>query len=105
MRTALRLSAATLIAFVASHAVAHAARYNFKGEVVPEPTTAETLASWISGPDILAILIAFVLPGMPMSVFWPFVGLALYCGWKLAIGLSFGYYLLRFLIGGANAYD
>jgi hypothetical protein len=29
----------------------------------------------------------------------------LYAGWKFAICLSFGYYLLQFLIGGASAYD
>lgn len=106
MRTALRLSAATLIAVVGSHAVAHAARYNFKGEVVPEPTTTETLTSWIAPENVVAVLIAFVLPGMPKSVFWPFAGLALYGGWKMAVCLCFGYYVLRFLMGGSNdAYE
>jgi hypothetical protein len=31
--------------------------------------------------------------------------LTLYAGWKFAICLSFDYYLLQFLIGGANACD
>jgi hypothetical protein len=106
MRTALRLSVATLIGVVTSNAVAHATKYNFKGEVVPEPTTAETLTSWIAPENVVAVLIAFVLPGMPKSVFWLFAGLALYGGWKMAVCLCFGYYLLGFLMGGSNdAYE
>ena len=54
----------------------------------------------------MAVLIAFMLPGMPKSVFWPFAGLALYGGWKMAVCLCFGYYLLQFLMGGSNdAYE
>jgi hypothetical protein len=109
MRTAWRLSAATLIALLASHAVAHAekfTRYDFKGEVVPEPTTAETIAEWVPPENILAVLIAFCLPGIPLSIFWPFAALTLYFGWKFAICLSFGYYLLMFLMRGSNdAYE
>ena len=90
------------------HVVAWAetfARFNEKGEPIPEPTTAETLATWFPPRNILAVLIAFCLPGIPMTIFWPFAALTLYAGWKFAICLSFGYYLLQFLIGGANAYD
>jgi len=55
--------------------------------------------------DAIVILIAFMLPGMTMSLFWPFAGLTLFFGWQFAIYVSFGYYLLQFLIGGINAYD
>jgi len=73
--------------------------------VIPEPTTAETIATWIPPENILVLLIAFCLPGIPMSIFWPFAALTLFFGWQFAIFLSFGYYLLQFLIGGSNAYD
>jgi hypothetical protein len=102
MRTALRLSAATLITIVASPAVAYAARYNTKGEVVPDPTPVDFLISWFPPEAIVTIVIAFAIPGMRMSVFWPFAGLVLLAGWKMAVGLSFGYYLLQFLMGGKN---
>ena len=108
MRTALGLSVATLFALVASHAVSHAekiTRYNFKGEVIPEPPPTETIATRIAPENILVLLIAFCLPGIPMSIFWPFAALTLFFGWQFAIFLSFGYYLLQFLIGGSNAYD
>jgi hypothetical protein len=102
VRTEFRLAAATLIAFVASNAVAHATRYNFDGTPMAEPTTMETMASWVSGYDILAIVIAFMLPGMPMAVLVPLAALTLCFGWKFAICFSFGYYLLQFLMGGRN---
>ena len=108
MRTNLRLSVATLITLVRMHAVACAAtvaRFNAKGEMMPEPTTAETIVAWFPLENILVVLITLCLPGIPMSIFWPFAALTLYAGWKFAICLSFGYYLLQFLIGGANAYD
>ena len=105
MRTALRLTAAAFIVFVASYAAAHATKYNFDGTPMAEPTTMETLTSWFSGYDVLAAVVAFMLPGVPMVVCGPFAAMALFFGWKFAICLSFGYYLLQFLIGGRNAYD
>jgi len=106
MRTVLRLSAATFIVFVASYGAAHATKYNFDGSPMAEPTTMETITSWVSGYDILAILIALMLPGMPMGVFWPLAVLTLCLGWKFAICFSFGYYLLQFLMRGRNdAYE
>jgi membrane protein DedA with SNARE-associated domain len=105
MRTTLRLYAATLIAFVSIHAVAYAetfARYNEKGEMIPEPTTTEKITHWVQPENVLAVLVAAMLPGMRKSVFFPFAGLALYGTWKFAARLCFGYYLLIWLMSGAN---
>jgi membrane protein DedA with SNARE-associated domain len=105
MRANLRLYAATFIAFVSMHAVAYAethARYNEKGEMIPEPTTAEKITHWVQPENVLAVLVAAMLPGMRKSVFFPFAGLALYGTWKFAVCLCFGYYLIMWLMSGAN---
>jgi hypothetical protein len=102
VRSELRLSTVTLIVFVASNAVAHATKYNFDGTPMAEPTTMESITSWVSSYDILAILIAFMLSGMPMGVFWPLAIVTLCWGWKFAICYSFFYYLLQFLMCGQN---
>jgi hypothetical protein len=68
-------------------------------------STYDKVTAWFSPMDLIAIVIALMLPGMPMSVFWPLAALTLYAGWKLAICLSFGYHLLQWLIGGNNVYD
>jgi hypothetical protein len=70
--------------------------------MIPEPTTAQTITHWIQPENVLAVLIAAVLPGMRKSVFFPFAGLALYGNWKIAICVCFGYYLLMYLMGGSN---
>lgn len=102
----LHLSAATFVVLVASKATAHATKYNSDGTPMGDSTTVDTITSWISGYDILAIVVAFMLPGMPMAVFVPLAALTLFFGWKFAICLSFGYYLLQFLMGGRNdAYE
>ena len=105
MRTTLRLSAATLIAFVSMHAVAYAealAKYNQKGELVPEPNIWEKITHFVQPENVLAVLVAAMLPGMCKSVFFPFAGLALYGTWKFAVCLCFGYYSIMWLMSGAN---
>ena len=105
MRTALRLSAATLIALLASHAVAYAetfARYNEKGELIHEPTVWEKITHFVQPENVLAVMVAAMLPGMRKSVFLPFAGLALYGTWKFALCLCFGYYLIMWLMSGSN---
>jgi hypothetical protein len=106
VRIELRQSAAAFIVFVASNSVAQATKYNLDGTPLAEPTTIEAITSWFSPYDVLAIVIAFMLPGMPMGVFVPLAVLTLCFGWKFAICFSFGYYLLQFLMGGRNdAYE
>ncbi len=64
-----------------------------------------TLPFMISWTDFLVFCAAVVLPGMPWGVLIPFTFMIALFGYKFAICLSFGYYLLQWLIGGANAYD
>jgi hypothetical protein len=70
-----------------------------------ELSTYEKVTSYVSATDMIVIVIAFVLPGMPMSLFWPFAALALYGGYKFAICAMFGYCLLDYCIGGPKACD
>jgi flagellar biosynthesis component FlhA len=63
-------------------------------------TAAEYLLS-----DCLAFVVAAMLPGMPNSVLMTFGLMILATGWRMAIFVAFGYYLLQFLIGRNDAYD
>jgi hypothetical protein len=49
--------------------------------------------------DVLAFVIAAMLPGMPGEVLGIFGLLIILGGWKLACFAAFFYYLLQFMIG------
>jgi hypothetical protein len=103
VRTKLRLATTTLYAAIATApAMAIAATYDATGAMVEEHELSayEKVTSYISTTDIIVIVIAFMLPGMPMSLFWAFAALALYGGYKFAICAMFGYCLLDYCIGG-----
>jgi hypothetical protein len=67
----------------------------------------QALLDWLpfSGTDVIAFVVAAVLPGIPGEVLGMFGLLIILCGWKMAVFAAFFYYLLQFLIGGENAYD
>lgn len=108
MRTTLRLATSALIAAVAAApAVAIAATYDATGAMVEEHelSTYEKVTSYVSATDMIVIVIAFMVPGMPMSLFWPFAALAIYGGYKFAICAMFCYCLLDYCIGGPTFQD